>query len=194
MEHPITASNLNDFTFCPYSIFIHSMYEDMPKKIYQGAAQIRGTYAHIDAISSSIGELPYEIADDIKNIIKEETFYSSTYDIITVIDFYNSETRTLAERKNTIKYVYPGYTYQIYAQYFALKDNGLIVDKLILHSLSDGITYSILLPEVDQKMKNQFEQILHQIRHFDISAYYPDNIEKCTNCIYNSLCDRSLND
>lgn len=46
MEFPINASYINDFMFCPYSIMIHSIYEDMPKVLYQTEAQMLGSYFH----------------------------------------------------------------------------------------------------------------------------------------------------
>lgn len=48
MEFPINASYINDFMFCPYSILIHNMYEDIPKILYQSENQILGTYFHVE--------------------------------------------------------------------------------------------------------------------------------------------------
>lgn len=46
MEFPLNASFINDFIFCPYSIFIHNMYENMPNEIFQNEEQISGTFSH----------------------------------------------------------------------------------------------------------------------------------------------------
>ena len=46
MENPLNASFINDFIFCPYSIFVHNMYEDVPKDIYQEEQQLLGTFNH----------------------------------------------------------------------------------------------------------------------------------------------------
>ena len=46
MEFPINASYINDFMFCPYSIMIHTMYEDIPKVLYQTEKQMLGSHFH----------------------------------------------------------------------------------------------------------------------------------------------------
>ena len=45
-ENYILISQLNDFTFCPVSIYFHTLYGDLDKTLYQRAEQINGTYAH----------------------------------------------------------------------------------------------------------------------------------------------------
>ena len=47
MEDVILLSQLNDFIFCPVSIYFHNLYgPDTEKILYQGKAQIAGTKAH----------------------------------------------------------------------------------------------------------------------------------------------------
>ncbi len=38
MEQPISVSTLNDFIFCPASIYFHQMYEDMALSLFQSAS------------------------------------------------------------------------------------------------------------------------------------------------------------
>lgn len=45
-EQPILITQLNDFIFCPVSIYYHSLDEDTDKYLYQDSFQINGTAAH----------------------------------------------------------------------------------------------------------------------------------------------------
>jgi len=46
MDDAILLSQLNDFIFCPVSIYFHNLYGNMEKALYQGHAQLTGTAAH----------------------------------------------------------------------------------------------------------------------------------------------------
>ena len=46
MEETILISYLNDFIFCPVSIYFHKLYGAMDKTLYQSSFQIDGTNAH----------------------------------------------------------------------------------------------------------------------------------------------------
>ena len=46
MEETILISYLNDFIFCPVSIYFHKLYGKLDKKLYQSEYQINGTNAH----------------------------------------------------------------------------------------------------------------------------------------------------
>ena len=45
-ENPIAISNLNDFIFCPVSIYFHSLDYDTEKMTYQNSDQLNGTAVH----------------------------------------------------------------------------------------------------------------------------------------------------
>lgn len=45
-ENPISISNLNDFIFCPASIYFHLLDYDTDKLTYQDSYQLNGTAAH----------------------------------------------------------------------------------------------------------------------------------------------------
>lgn len=47
MEEIILISYLNDFIFCPVSIYFHKLYGAMDKTVYQSTFQINGINAHI---------------------------------------------------------------------------------------------------------------------------------------------------
>ena len=46
MDDAILITELNDFIFCPASIYFHKMYKEMDRFIYQTTDQINGTAAH----------------------------------------------------------------------------------------------------------------------------------------------------
>ncbi|MBO7280464.1 MAG: type V CRISPR-associated protein Cas4 [Bacteroidaceae bacterium] len=46
MEHYIPISQLNDFIFCPYSIYLHSVYMETDENMYKATPQLSGGNAH----------------------------------------------------------------------------------------------------------------------------------------------------
>jgi hypothetical protein len=46
MEEFILISYLNDFIFCPISIYFHKLYGTLDKTMYQSTYQISGTNVH----------------------------------------------------------------------------------------------------------------------------------------------------
>lgn len=183
MEQAIVISNLNDFTFCPVSIYFHNLYGDLDKMTYQSTAQVDGTNAH-----KTIDRKKYSSR---KEILQSIDVYSEKYGLIGKIDMFNEKTGVLTERKRTIKRIYDGYVFQVYAQYFALNEMGYEVKKIVLHSITDNRNYKIKLPEEDLEMKYKFEKLIKDMHEFDIERFEQTNVEKCKRCIYEPACDRS---
>lgn len=46
MDDVISISNLNDFIFCPASIYFHKLYGSEDNLMYQSSYQINGSKAH----------------------------------------------------------------------------------------------------------------------------------------------------
>ena len=184
MEEVILISYLNDFIYCPVSIYFHKLYGNLEKKLYQSEYQINGTNAH-----EAIDNKTYSTK---KNILQSIDIYSDTYKIEGKIDTFNIDTGELVERKNKISLVYDGYIFQMYAQYYGLVEMGYNVKKLSLYSLSDNKKYNVKLPEDDKGMKLKFEKLINDMHNFKIENYKQGNIEKCKKCIYEPACDRSL--
>lgn len=46
MDDAIIISNLNDFIFCPASIYFHKLYGSEDNLMYQSSYQINGSKAH----------------------------------------------------------------------------------------------------------------------------------------------------
>ncbi|BFK75606.1 MULTISPECIES: type V CRISPR-associated protein Cas4 [Acidaminococcus] len=180
----IQISQLNDFIFCPASIYFHNLYGRQAVLTYQSPDQLKGTAAH-----SAIDQRRYSTH---KNILQSLFVESSTYGLIGKIDLFDSSTKTLIERKKQIKTIYDGYIFQIYGQYFCMIEMGFQVDHLQLYSLDDHRKYDISLPKDDQPMFQKFEQLLKEMRQFSLSSFKQQNQKKCLHCIYEPACDRSL--
>lgn len=46
MNYLIAISTLNDFIFCPYSIYLHNVHMDADEDLYHAKPQTRGRNAH----------------------------------------------------------------------------------------------------------------------------------------------------
>ena len=103
---------------------------------------------------------------------------------------YDADRKVLMERKRTVKVIYDGYVFQVYAQYFALKEMGYEVNSIVIHSMTDNKNYPILLPEKDKNMLEKFESTIKSMHEFNLENFKQDNKEKCKNCIYEPACDR----
>ena len=184
MDDIIIISNLNDFIFCPASIYFHKLYGSQDNLTYQSSYQINGSKAHESVDNSSYSTK--------KSIITALDVYSDKYKLSGKIDIYDMEKQLLIERKKHISKIYDGYVFQLYAQYFAMLEMGYIINSLEIRSLDDNKKYKIALPNEDDAMFKKFENLISEIRTFDLENYNQDNIEKCKHCIYEDACDRSL--
>ena len=180
MENQIAISQINDFIFCPASIYFHGLHGSLEKLLYQGDAQLQGTNAH-----KAIDEQRYSTRVDVSQAID---VYCEKYNLIGKIDTYDARTKTLTERKNKIRQIYDGYVFQLYAQYFCLVEMGFAVEKLRLYSISNNKMYPIPLPCEDAEMLAKFERTIHEMQVFNIEKFHQPNESKCANCIYESLC------
>ena len=184
MDDLIIISRLNDFIFCPASIYFHMLYGETNTMTYQGAAQINGTDSH-----KAVDEGNYSTK---KNIITSLDVYCEKYGLVGKIDIYDADKKELVERKRQIKTIYDGYIFQLYAQYFAMTEMGYEVKKLKMHSMIDNKNYKIKLPEEDEEMLQRFEKTIDDMKKFSLEDFQQKNKEKCQNCIYQPACDRGL--
>lgn len=184
MDNAIIISNLNDFIFCPVSIYFHNLYGNRDTLAYQGKAQINGSKAH-----EAVDHGTYSTR---KNIITSLDVYCEKYNIVGKIDIYDGDKKVLIERKRLIKQIYDGYIFQLYAQYFAMKEMGYEVKKIQFYSMADNKMYPVKLPEDNWDMMEKFEKTIDEMRSFNISNFQQSNMEKCKNCIYEPACDRGM--
>jgi CRISPR-associated exonuclease Cas4 len=113
--------------------------------------------------------------------------YSEKYGLVGKIDLYDRAEKTLIERKSKISFLHQGYTFQLYAQYFALEEMGFPVERLLLRSLVDNKRYEVPLPTGENLIR--FEQTLTAMKNCSIEqAPLETNLKKCARCIYRPLC------
>ena len=183
MEDIILISYLNDYIFCPVSIYFHKLYGNVNKEVYQSTVQIEGTNAH-EAIDNS------KYSTKV-SILQGTEVFTEEFGILGKIDTFDIEKRVLTERKKKVKQIYDGYAFQVYAQYYALVEMGFKVERIKIYSMDDNKNYNIDLPKEDVVMDNKFRTLIKEIRNFNIENFEQTNPLKCKNCIYEPSCDRS---
>ena len=99
-EQPLAISQLNDFIFCPASIFFHSL-ETEENIMVQDSFQLNGTNAHQHSDSATYSTE--------KSVLQGVSVYCEKYNLIGKIDVFDEKTGVLTERKKKIKTVYDGY-------------------------------------------------------------------------------------
>lgn len=180
MDELILISTLNDFIFCPYSIYLHNVYMETDEGLYHATPQIKGKAAHatVDKKSyssknSSIVSLPV---------------CSLSLGVMGKIDIYDQTKKHLIERKNTLPKIYQGQIFQLWAQYFCMVEMGYDVRALFFYEMSANKTHPIPLPtDADRAV---LENFLSTYRQFDPAQQIPTNTNKCRHCIYCNLCDK----
>ncbi len=183
-EYPISISNLNDFVFCPVSIYFHSVESDTEKLTYQDSFQINGTAAHEKSDTGAYSSK--------KDMLQGISVYCERYNLIGKIDTFDAENGILTERKKKIKQIFDGYVFQLYAQYFALCEMGYEVSEIRLYSMDDNKTYKIEKPEEAPEMLGKFEKLMSDLESFEFESFVQTNPLKCNMCIYEPLCSFSV--
>lgn len=185
MEENIIISNLNDFIFCPRSIYFHNLYYNFEEKLFHDTYQQEGKTAH-----ENIDKKQYSSK---KEILQSIDVYSEEFGVIGKIDLYDREKQELIERKKRIKTIYEGYYLQLYAQYFCLIEMGYEVKKLYFYSLSDNKRINVPLPTKENK--ERLKEVIAEMEEFSLEDEgFTQNPKKCQMCIYKELCDYYKND
>ncbi len=179
MEENINISLLNDFIFCPRSIYFHNLYYPFDETLYHSTYQKEGKSAH-----KNIDEKNYSSK---KDLIEGLDVYSEELGLVGKIDLLDLSSNTLIERKKRIKQIYEGYYLQVYAHYFCLIEMNYKVRSIKLHSLVDNKRYNVALP--GYKDKNRIAEIIQNMKSFDLSKPFKQNPNKCKMCIYKEMCD-----
>lgn len=181
MFSQIPITTINDFVFCPRSVYFHyEGYEGLNDGQYKGAAQRNGTLRH-----SASDEGRYSSR---KRFLQGMDISSEKYGLVGKIDIYDAQTKTLIERKARVKHIFPGYRWQVMAQTVCLEEMGFAVDRAIIHSLEDNKKYPQEFSVGDWK---EFLGVLKQMQNFDIAETKPiAEMQKCAMCIYRTLCRR----
>lgn len=184
MEELISISTLNDFIFCPYSIYLHNIYMYADEDLYHAVPQTRGRAVHetIDRKSASTR------AGDLLAL----PVCSEELGIIGKIDLYRKSEKLLIERKYQLKQLFKGQIYQLWAQYFCMKEMGYEVERLAFYEISTNTMLPIETP--NEAEKNELMGFIQRFRNYDPNQKININPNKCAHCIYCNLCDKTDND
>ena len=90
MELYLKITYLNDFIFCPLSIYYHQLYGDMTERLYYDNAQLDGKVAH-----SAIDEKRYSTH---KNILQGIDVYSDEFKLCGKIEKASESTVTVDKK------------------------------------------------------------------------------------------------
>lgn len=177
MDSAIPISAINDFLFCPKSLYLHGVYSTFDTGIYHDIPQTAGSIAH-----ENIEDQTYTTS---RHILQGLSVYSARLGVKGKIDVYDAKNKCLIERKYRIKQIYTGFRYQLYAQMYCLEEAGFKVKKLFLHSLSDNKRHAIPLPAATEK--KEFEEVIAKIKKFDSVSIQNHSCGHCANNIYGLL-------
>jgi CRISPR-associated exonuclease Cas4 len=180
MPDYIPISTLNDFIFCPYSIYLHNVYIGGDEELVQATPQTQGKTAH-----SAIDEKTYSSR---KDEITSLSVYSNELGIIGKIDLYKGREKLLIERKYQLNTIYQGQIYQLWAQYFCMTEMGYAIEKLAFYAISTNKMFPVELPTDEDK--KELQDFILRFKTFDPTQPISVSINKCTHCIYCNLCDK----
>src|SRR6056297_1516764 len=167
MKDLIQISKLNDYLFCPRSIYFHFVYGNFSSRVFHEKEQRRGKISH-------------------ENIDRQK--YSTLKKYIQGLEVY-SEKYGLIGRKFKVKEIYKGYKFQLYAQYLCLKEMGKKVKSIFIHSLVDNKRTEIALP--GKKDIQEIEKVIKKINSMEVAdLMILKNSQKCKRCIYKPLCHK----
>lgn len=155
--------------------------EDM----YKASPQTKGTIAH-QGVDEKTGSTH-------KSDIMSLPVYSDEFGISGKIDIYKQDRHLLIERKNNLKRIFRGQIYQLWGQYFCMREMGYEVDKLAFYEISTNKMIDVELP--GEMGKQELIDFIEQFKHYDPSATsIKVNPNKCIHCIYCNLCDKTASD
>ena len=81
MEQNIIISNINDFIFCPRSIYFQNLYSNYDEHTYHSSSQVQGRISH-----KSIDEKKYTTR---KAVLQGMNIYSQELGVVGKIDLFD---------------------------------------------------------------------------------------------------------
>lgn len=181
----ISISTLNDFIFCPYSIYLHNVYMESDETMYHATPQTRGKTAH-ETVDRKVAS---NRADDLLAL----PVYSERYGLMGKIDVYRKKEKKLIERKYQLKQIFQGQKYQLWAQMLCLQEMGYEVDAIAFYEISTNKMIPVPMP-TDSELR-QFEHFIKRFRDYDPAlTHFTINPNKCRHCVYCNLCDKTVTD
>jgi len=181
MDDFIRISELNDFVFCPYSIYLHNVYAGGSEDLYHAKPQVQGKAAHVTIDKKTYGSR--------KNEVIGLSVFSEELGLIGKIDLYRAKEKRLTERKYLLNTIYQGQVFQLWAQYFCMKEMGYEISSLEFYSLSTNTRFPVPIPINEDK--SDLLGFIEQFKAFDPTQSFHLNANKCRHCIYSNLCDKT---
>ncbi len=180
----IPISQLNDFIFCPYSIYLHNVYMEADEDLYHATPQTKGRAVHQTVDNKT--------ASNRKDEILALPVYSNEFEIYGKIDVYRKYEKLLIERKYQLKQIFRGQLYQLWAQYFCLVEMGYEVEKLSLYEISTNKMIAVELPNAAEK--EELMNFIEKFKNYNPTDVITVNSNKCAHCIYCNMCDKTDSD
>ena len=180
MNGLIPISYLNDFLFCPYSIYLHQVYRGTEEETVKALPQKSGTSAHARMEKRK---------EEEPDVLLSLPVLSEDLGLWGVIDEYNSVAEELTEYKNKLTAVFPGQKMQAYAQYFCMMESGYPVKTIRLVELVSGNVFPISIPGKEEL--HGLEMLIARIRDWNPDEIVMVNTNKCRKCIYCPLCEKT---
>jgi CRISPR-associated exonuclease Cas4 len=177
MEPIIAISTINDFLFCPRSLYLHMAAGELDASTYHAAPQVNGKARH-DAIDN-------KRYSNRKNILQGMSIYSEKLQVQGKLDTFNTETGELIERKALLHTIYSGYYMQLYAEYFCLVEMGYQPKSLAFYSIENNKRYSV--PAPGETEKNRLKKVIADMQNFNTEKLLAHHCPNCDNNIYAPL-------
>lgn len=153
--------------------------------LYKASPQLLGSNAH-----KATGNKNHSTH---KDEIMALPVYSEELGLYGIIDNYKTKEGILIERKNNLKQIFKGQIYQLWAQYFCMKEMKYRINKIAFYEISTNkMMYQTLPTDTD---KAELKSFIEKLR-----TYSPEttpifiNPNKCRHCIYCNLCDKAIED
>ena len=182
MNDYIPIAQLNDFFFCPYSIYLHNIYSDCDDMTYKASPQLNGRMSH--------SKIDNKLTHHNDDLIYSLNVSSDYYRIYGKIDTYRISTCTLIERKYRLTQIYQGQIYQLWAQYLCMIEMGYEIKRIGFYEISTNKCSFLPLPTANDI--NEFSHFLNMFRNYNPSnTQISINMNKCQHCIYCNLCDKT---
>ena len=154
---------------------------DTDEGLYHATPQLKGKIAH-----ESVDK---KTASNRKDELFSLPVYSNRFRLMGKVDVYRLKEKKLIERKYRLKQIFQGQIYQLWAQYFCLKEMGYEVNQLAFYEISTNKMIPISLPDDQDEL--QFTTFIDSFHRFNPSDVFHVNSNKCRHCIYCNLCDKT---
>lgn len=177
MEPYIAISTINDFLYCPRSLYMHIALGEITPSSFHDTPQTKGNEMH-----ASIDEKRYS---NKKNILQGVNIYSEELKVQGKLDIFDTSTGELIERKARLKNIFEGQIMQLYSEYYCLIEMGYKPKTIAFYSMEDNKKYFITMPT--EKDKQRLKEIINKMQNYTYDKLLKHHCDHCDNNIYSPL-------